>query len=71
MNKTTISIPITIDSFISQLSPQAKIELVQKLNDETRRTRWNSLLQWLSRRTKTLGLSKKDITALCTAPSNR
>ncbi len=54
-----------IESAIASLDVQEKIKLVRKLERETRRQRWDSLIAKIRERFRKNPISDAEITALC------
>jgi hypothetical protein len=65
MNKITVSVPVLLDSIISQLPARAKLELTRKLELETRSQRWVPFLKRISAKAKNIRITEEEVVAIC------
>jgi len=57
-----VEIPINIDQIIKKLTIRQKIEIVKKLERETRRKRWGAFLQRIEKKAQRNPISWNEIT---------
>ena len=66
MSKVEVNLgPTQIKEAFEQLDTKEKLKLVKEFERETRRARWNTLINKIRRRAKKYPISQKEINRIC------